>query len=95
VVQQYKGNGSFYQTTHNVPAKTWYEIRYNLQDDPQYDFQGSFLKAFDYFADQTRQIFTLDNSDEYNVGNGGRGSGDRQQRKGCRGYICGVRGGNI
>ncbi len=87
VVQQYKGNGSFYQTTHNVPAKTWYEIRYNLQDDPQYDFQGSFLKAFDSFADQTRQIFTLDNSDEYNVGNGGRERDEKGNPMPFRVYI--------
>ena len=71
-VQQSSGKGPFYRTAHRVLPKTWYEIRYNLKDDPKYDFQGSFLKGFDYFASLSQCLFLVDNSDEYNGPNGGR-----------------------
>ena len=71
-VQQSRGNGTFYQTAHKVLPKTWYEIRYNLKDDPKYDYRGSFLKGFNYFASQSQYLFLVDNSDMYNGVNGGR-----------------------
>ena len=71
-VQQYTGYGPFYQTSLTVLPGTWHEIRYQLQDDPQEDYKGSFLRAFRYYADQTQPMFLVDNSDMYNGVNGGR-----------------------
>lgn len=71
-VQMNRGLGNFYQSAERVLPRRWQELRYNLKDDPKYDYKGSFLKGFSYFASQSQSLFLVDNSDEYNGVNGGR-----------------------
>ena len=67
-IQVGRGPGSFYRTYEVAPCKKWTEIKIPLADDPKNDFEGSFLKAYDYYANGTQPFFVFDNSEEYNVG---------------------------
>lgn len=71
-VQQFNGYSNYYATSNKVMPKTWTEIKITLQDDPKYDFNGSFLNGFNYFASGAQNLLTIDNSEQYNGANGGR-----------------------
>ena len=72
LVQQFNGYSNYYAKSNKVMPKTWTEIKITLQDDPKYDFNGSFLNGFNYFASGKQNLLTIDNSDQYNGANGGR-----------------------
>ncbi|MBO5479580.1 MAG: hypothetical protein J6A63_00115 [Clostridia bacterium] len=72
LVQQFNGYSNYFAKAHNVMPKTWTEIKITLQDDPKYDFNGSFLNGFNYFMSGAQNLLTIDNSDQYNGANGGR-----------------------
>lgn len=72
LVQQFNGYSNYYAKSNKVVPKTWTEIRITLQDDPKYDFNGSFLNGFNYFTSGMQNLLTIDNSDQYNGANGGR-----------------------
>ena len=77
VVQQFNGYSNYYAKANKVMPKTWTEIKITLQDDPKYDFNGSFLNGFNYFVSGTQNLLTIDNSDQYNEANGGREKDDQ------------------